>query len=142
VADIDWMGAPLREFGPQPEIGEYGLTTGRTVFPHGDGEAQRVMVGLSVLVEDAYEGLLSEEDGERYERAGEVPMLRNGRRAYVSIFDLTLQDLPAVLDTLMALEEESRARVAEETALLEEKRKARRRARDRERRKLKKLGEW
>ena len=108
----------------------------------GAGDAKRLLSGVAWMVEEAYEDLLSEEDGERYERAGEVPVVRNGRRVYAPIFALALGDLPAVLDTLQHLEEESKARNAEEAARLEEKRKARRRRLDRERRKRKKLGEW
>jgi hypothetical protein len=50
--------------------------------------------------------------------------------------------MPAILDTLAVLEEEARALAAQEAAELEEKRKARRRELDRERRKRKGWGEW
>jgi hypothetical protein len=138
----DWTRVPLEEFGLQHEVGEDGRTTGRMVFPHGDGEAQSLLSRLAGLGSGAYEDLLSGEDGEFYERKGKVPVLRDGRREYEDIDALTLQDLPAVLDTLVVLEEESKARSAEEAVRLEEKRRARRRELDRERRKLKKLGEW
>jgi hypothetical protein len=137
-----WTGVPLEEFGLQHEVGEDGRTTGRMVFRHGDGEAQRCLARLAGLVREAYEALLSEEEGELYEREGKVPVLRAGRRSYETIDTITLGDLPAVLDTLQVLEEESKARSAEEAARLADKRKARRRRLDRERRKRKKLGEW
>lgn len=145
MGGIDWTGVSLEEFRPQHEVGGDGKTTGRMVSPHGDSEAQSLLMRLAMLVSDAYEALLSEEDGELYEREGKVPMLRDSRgeaRSYVPIDTLTLQDLPVVLDTLVVLEEESKARGAEEIARLEEKRRARRRELDRERRQRKKLGEW
>lgn len=142
MGGMDWVGIPLEEFGMQHEMGDDGKTTGRLVFPHGDGKAQRLLSGIAWMVEDAYEDLLSEEDGERYERAGQAPVVRNGRRVYEPIFALTLRDLPAVLDTLLVLEEEEKARSVAEAARLEERRRARRRELDRERRKRKKLGEW
>jgi hypothetical protein len=137
-----WTEVPLEKFGLQHEVGEDGRTTGRMVFRYGDGEAQRVLSRLAYLVSEAYDALLSEEEGELYEREGKVPVLRAGRRSYETIDTITLGDLPAVLDTLQVLEEESKARSAEEAARLEDKRKARRRRLDRERRKRKKLGEW
>jgi hypothetical protein len=138
----DWTGVPLEEFGRHHEVGEDGRTTGRMVFRHGDSEAQSLLSSLARLVSDADEALLSEKDGEFYEREGKAPVLRDGRREYEDIDALTLQDLPAVLDTLVVLEEESEARSAEEASRLEEKRRARRRELDGERRKRKKLGEW
>ena len=140
----DWAGIPLEEFGPQHEVGKDGKTTGRMVLPHGDGEAQSLLSSLAALVSDAYEVLLSEEEGVFYEREGKVPVLRGEKRCreYEDIDALTLQDLPAVLNTLVVLEEESRIRSAEEAVCLEERRRARRRQLDRERRQRKKLGEW
>ena len=83
--------------------------------------------------------MLSDEDSERYETAGEVPVIRDGRKRYESIHSLTLADLPAILGTLAAMDEEVEA---EEAARLDAERKRRRNSRARERRKLKKLGEW
>jgi hypothetical protein len=100
------------------------------------------MVSIYNDVEYAYEYLLSHEDGERYETAGEVPVIRDGRKRYESFDSLTLADLPAVLDTLAAMDEEVKALEAEEAARLDAERKRRRNSRARERRKLKKLGEW
>jgi hypothetical protein len=142
MTEENWSGAPLESFGPQMEFGENGLSTGRTIFPHGEGAAQSLMEQIAYRVQDSYEHLLSEEDGERYEQFGKVPIIRNGRRVYESIDALTLQDMPAILDTLAVLEEEARTRDAQEAAQLEERRKARRRELERERRKRKKLGEW
>jgi hypothetical protein len=82
-----------------------------------------------------YETLLSDEDGERYERAGEVPIIRGGRMVYEPFGSLTLADLPVILDTLATMDEKAKA-------MDEEERKRRRNALSRERRKLKKLGEW
>jgi hypothetical protein len=83
----------------------------------------------------AYEDLLSREDGERYQTAGEVPVIREGRKGYKPFDSLTLADLPTILDTLAAMDEEVKALKAEE-------RKLRRNALARERRKLEKLGEF
>ena len=98
-----WTEVPLEEFGQQHEFGEDGRTTGRMVFRHGDGEAQRVLSRLAELVSNAYEALLSEEEGELYEREGKVPVLRAGHRSYETIDTITLGDLPVVLDTLQVL---------------------------------------
>jgi len=136
MGSTDWTGIPLEGFFEAYEVDENGRTTGRRSYPHGDGAAPSLMVRLAGLVESAYEDLLlSEEDGERYERTGEVLVIRDGRRTYEALDGLTLRDLPAVLDTLTVLEEEAKSWGAE-------KRKARRRELDRERRKRKRLGEW
>jgi hypothetical protein len=50
--------------------------------------------------------------------------------------------MPAVLDTLAAMDEEAKRLKAEEAACRDAERKRRNNARARERRKLKKLDEW
>jgi hypothetical protein len=110
--------------------------------PLGDGEAQRLVMGLSASVEDAYSRLLPEEEWERFETEGEVPLIREGRRTHKALARLTLRDLPAVLDSLVVLEEDHRRREREEIERKAAERKTRERVRARERRKLKKLGEW
>ena len=79
---------------------------------------------------------------ERYEREGEVPVIRNGVRGYEALDGLTLADLPAVLDALVVLEEEDRERERAEKERRDAERKRRERVRAKERRKLKALGEW
>jgi len=116
---MDWTGIPLEEFGQQHEFGEDGYSTGRMIFAHGEGIAQSVLARLAYEVGDTYADLLTEEDIELYEREGKAPIFRDGRRVYEPIFALTLADLPAVLDTLVVLEEEAKARSAEEAAHLE-----------------------
>jgi hypothetical protein len=134
MGGIDWTNIPLEEFVLVDEEQEDG-TVRLIVHPHGDGVAQRIMKSIHYRVQDAYEDLLSDEDGERYESAGEVPVIRDGRKGYEHIESLTLADLPTIQDTLAATEEEA-ARLDAESKRL------RRNALARERRKLKKLGEW
>jgi hypothetical protein len=121
---------------------ENGRTTGRWVFPHGEGEAQNVLADLVTALEDAYAGLLSEEGLERFVSTGEVPIMREGARRYEPIDALTLRDLPDVLDTLIVLEEERGQEAAEERERKAAERRERERVRAKERRKLMKLGEW
>ena len=59
---------------------------------------------------DAYSRLLPEEELERFETDGEVPLIRDGKKTYVALDSLTLRDLPAVQDTLVELEENHRRR--------------------------------
>ena len=138
---MDWTKIPLVDFFEAFANREErpGLLT---AYPHGDGVPQRLMVRIQVDVEDAYENLLSYEDGERFRTTDEVPVIRDGRRGYEPFDSLTLADLPAILDTLAVMDEEAKAMGAEEAARLDAERKRRRNARTRERRKLKKLGEW
>ena len=136
MGGIDWTNTPLEEFVLVNEEQEDG-TDRPIMHPHGDGVAQCIMMSIKHRVVDAYEGLLSLEDGERFEAAGEVPVIRDGHKGYEPFDSLTLADLPAVLDTLAAMEEEA--------ARLDAERKRRRRnALAREKYKLKKLdlGEW
>jgi hypothetical protein len=106
VEKIDWTGTPLEAFLDGIEEQEDG--TARYVrYPLGDGEAQMIMVGLFASISNAYNKLTLEEN-ERFESAGEVLLIRNGQRTYERLDDLTLRDLPAVLDGLAVLEEEYR----------------------------------
>jgi len=134
MGGIDWTNTPLEEFVLVNEEQEVG-TDRPIMHPHGDGVAQCIMMSINYRVVDAYEGLLSLEDGERYETAGEVPVIRDGLKGYEPFDSLTLADLPAVLDTLAAME-------AEEAARRDAERKRRRNALARERRKRKKIGAW
>ena len=136
------MDTPLMEFYPQDEKGEDGRTTGRMVFPHGDGKAQEVMRGLQADIERAYEELLASEDSDRLGECGEVPVIREGAKRYEPIDEFTLRDLPAILDTIAVLEEERSREEAEERERTATERKRRERIRRKERGKLKKLGEW
>ena len=139
---MDWWDTQLEEFHLQHEIGEDGKTTGRMVYPHGDGRAQEVMRGLQADVERVYEELLASEDFDRFEGSGEVPVIREGAKRYEPISGLSLRDLPAILDTLAVLEEERNREEAEERERKATERRRRKRIRAREIRKLKKLGEW
>ena len=134
MGGIDWTNIPLEDFSVGHEEQEDG-TVRLIVHPHGDGVAQGIMMSIYYRVVDAYEGLLSLEDGERFEAAGEVPVIRGGRKGYESLDSLTLADLPAILGTLDAMDEEEAAR-------LDAERKRRRNALARERRKRKKIGAW
>ena len=139
MGGIDWTYIPLRDFFDVDEEQEDG--TVRTItYPHGEGVAQRLMVGIHNGVGDAYSDLLSREDRERFETAGEVPVMRDGCKGYEPFDSLTLADLPTILDTLAAIDEEVKGLEAEEAARLDAERKRRRNAQARERRKLKKLG--
>ena len=142
MGGIAWTHIPLEDFHHVDEEREDGKGLRTVLHPHGEGVAQRLMMRLCNEVTDAYEGLLSPEDGERYETAGEVPVIRDGRKGYDPFDSLTLADLPTILDTLAAMDEEVKALEAEEAARRDAERKRRRNARARERRKREKLGEW
>jgi hypothetical protein len=64
------------------------------------------MANLLPEVDVAYDTVRAPDDEERYVDAGEVPVIRDGQRGYEALETLTLRDLPAILDTLMVLEEE------------------------------------
>jgi hypothetical protein len=142
VCGIDWTDTPLDEFYPQPEFGEDRRTTGQMVFLHGDGKAHAVLRSLGSEVDRTYEELIATEDLDRLEKTGEVPVIRNGQRGYEPLDELTLRDLPAVLDTFVVLEEEREKEKLKEDERKRAERKERERVRAKERRKLKKLGEW
>jgi hypothetical protein len=136
MGGIDWTNIPLEDFFRVDEEQEDG--TVRTItYPHGEGVAQLLVMRTYNAVIDAYEGLLSPVDEERYETAGEVPVIRDGCKGYEPIDSLTLADLPTIVAALAAMDEEVKALKAEESKRI-------RNARARERRKLKKLdlGEW
>jgi hypothetical protein len=134
---IDWTNTPLEDFHYVNEEREDGKGLRTVVHPHGEGVAQRLVMSISNDVLHAYEGLLLLEDRERFEAAGEVPVIRDGCKGYEPLDSLTLADLPAVLDTLAAMDEEVKALKAEKDRRI-------RNARAREKYKLKKLdlGEW
>ena len=136
------MCTPLNEFHFTYVLGEDGTTTSRMMFPHGDGKAQDVLISLLADVSRIYDELISSEDGARLGEAGEVPVIREGVRHYKLIDALTLRDLPAVLDTFVVLEEEREREKLVEDERKSGERKERERIRAKERRKLKKLGEW
>jgi hypothetical protein len=108
MSGIDWMDTPLHDFasGYLSAIAEreYG-TTGHRLYSLGDGIAQRLMASLLAEVDVAYDRIRAPDDEERYVIAGEVPVIRDGQRGYETLETLTLRDLPAILDTLMVLEE-------------------------------------
>jgi hypothetical protein len=64
------------------------------------------MATLLAEVDVAYDMVRAPDDEARYVIAGEVPVIRDGQRGYEALETLTLRDLPAILDTLMVLEEE------------------------------------
>jgi hypothetical protein len=155
MGGIDWTNIPLEEFFLVYEEREDGKGLRTVWHPHGDGVAQRIMTSISSDVERAYGCLLPsnedpfgdpllhpDEDVRRFELAGEVPVIRDGRRGYERLDSITLADLPAVLDTLAAMDEEMKRVEAEEAARRDAERKRLRNARAREKYKLKKLGEW
>jgi hypothetical protein len=53
-----------------------------------------------------YAALVPEQDKDRFETKGEVPLLGEDRKVYVRLEDLTLRDLPAILHTIVVLEED------------------------------------
>jgi hypothetical protein len=109
MSGIDWMDTPLHDFlsGTLSAIAarEYGATV-PPLYPLGEGAAPRSMAKLLAEVDVAYDTLRAPDDEERYVNAGEVPVIRDGQRGYEALETLTLRDLPAILDTLMVLEEE------------------------------------
>jgi hypothetical protein len=139
--EISWLDTPLNEFRSRLEKQEDG-TIRLHDYPHGEGEAQGLMMRLFSGVDFAYERFLEEEEGERLETKGEVPVIRSGHREYEALDSLKLRDLPAILDTLVVLEEEQKQRKREESERKAAERRARERVRAKERRKLKKLGAW
>ncbi len=109
MSGFDWMDTPLHDFlsGTLSAIAarEYGPTV-PPLYPFGDGVAQRLMANLLPEVDVAYDTVRAPDDEVRYVSAGEVPVIRDGQRGYEALETLTLRDLPAILDTLMVLEEE------------------------------------
>lgn len=140
MGDIDWMNTPLKDFlsAIQSRVDD---TTYHEINPLGDGEAQRLLIGLSTDLRNAYGRLVPEEEEERFVTEGKVLLIREGRKSYEELARLTLSDLPAILDALVILEEDHKRREREENERKATERKARERVRAKERRKLKKLGE-
>ena len=73
MGGIDWTNIPLEEFLWVDEEREDGKGRRTIWHPHGDGVGQLIMTSIRDHVEDAYGDVLSDEDGERYETAGENP---------------------------------------------------------------------
>ncbi len=138
---MDWMDTPLYDFFSGSRTREDG-TAVHEFYPLGDGAAQHILADLLMEVERAYEEFATPEDNERAETRGEVPVIRDGQRGYEELHSLTLRDLPIILDTLVVLEEEYQQREREESERKSAERKERERVRAKERRRLKKLGEW
>jgi hypothetical protein len=138
---MDWLEIFLDEYVMTGEPQEDGSYKTRQ-WPHGDGEAQRLMARLSSDVEDVYARLISEEDFERLETTGWVPLIKDGKRGHWPLESLMLKDLPEVLDTFVVLEAEREQERREESERKAAERRERERVRAKERRKLKKLGEW
>jgi hypothetical protein len=141
LSGLDWSEIPLEDFVSTMERQQDG-SFNSIAYPHGDGEAQRLMMGLAGSIDGIYERLISDADLDRLEATGRVPAIRDGQRGYEALDTLMLKDLPAILDTFVVLEEEKKAREAEESERKAAQRKERERVRAKERRKLKKLGEW
>jgi hypothetical protein len=136
------LDTPLRDFSWKVEKLEDGSKRYRE-DPFGEGIPQLEMRRLWVFVRYTYEDLLlSEEEDSHFEPPGHVPVIRGGERVYEDLNLLTLRDLPAILDTFVVLEEELRVRKQEEAERKAAERKHIKRVRAKERRKLKKLGEW
>jgi hypothetical protein len=118
MSGVDWMDTPLHYFlsGTFSAIAarEYE-TTEPSLYPLGDGAAPRLMATLLAEVDVAYDTLRAPDDEERYVNSGEVPVIREGQRGYEALETLTLRDLPAILDTLMVLEEEYKQREREKS---------------------------
>jgi hypothetical protein len=95
---MQWVNIPLSGFARE----------------HGEGAASTIVSTIISLLDrhirDAYYALISEEDRERFEREGEVLVIRGGHKGYEPVDGLILDDLPAILDTLMLLEEEANQR--------------------------------
>jgi hypothetical protein len=141
LSEIDWLGTLLADFWSRHEIHEDGTYTSHS-YPLGEGEAQFRMGSLWDDIVRSYGNVLDEEGMSRLETKGEVPIIRDGQTTYRYFRDLALKDLPAVLDTLVVLDKEAEL---EGIAYAERKaaeRKERKRILAKERRRLKKLGEW
>jgi|SRR5215203_3837767 len=151
---LDWLNIPLEDFGLQHEFGPDGYTTGVLFRPHGAGRAQEILKNISIEVRCAYEELVPYDtdkygnlldgypDALHWERTGEVPVIRGEEWRYKRLSDLTLSDIPDVLNTLVVLENEERQRKQVEAEIKAEERKNRKRILAKERRQRQKLGEF
>ena len=145
---IDWLNTPLEKFG----FKEFGGSMeqredGTIVFnaPSDETVSAGIMRSIARELDRAYERLLpfdTDEEVDRYQRTAEVPVIRNGYRGYESLDTITLSNLPAILDTLLVLEEEHKQRLREEKERKEGERKERARVLAKERRRRKKIGAW
>ncbi len=141
VSEIDWQGIPLDQFLSKTVRREDG-TLESVMLPHGDSVAQSVMTGLEWRIGNAYEAVLTEEAMGRWEREGEVPVLRDGEWRHEDYQSFTLRDVPVVLDSLVELQKEHDRREREEAERHAARSKERKRVLAKERYKRKKLGEW
>jgi hypothetical protein len=113
MGGIDWTNIPLGAFSWVEEEREDGKGLRLIMHPQGEGVAQSIMLGIYIDVRRAYEGFVPPEDPyedpllqvDEYTRrlgAGEVPVIRDGRKRHEPLDSLTLADLPAVLEALAA----------------------------------------
>lgn len=139
---IDWRDTPLQEFWSKTETHEDG-TCSLHMYPHGDEEGPNFMAKVAATMEHFYERLLAdEEEINRCESKGEVPLIRNGQRTHEPLDKLTLRDLSAIAETFTVLGQEKKARKQEEAERKAAEARRRKNALARERRKRKKLGEY
>lgn len=61
--------------------------------PYGEGVDKEILISLYVDIEDAYSDLLSGGEIDRLEREGKVPVIRDGKKVYESLTDISLRDL-------------------------------------------------
>jgi hypothetical protein len=66
---------------------------------------------LSNRLADTCLNLFDEGGAARFEERGEMPLILDGQTGYRDFCDLTLRDLPAMLDTLVVLEAEAEERL-------------------------------
>jgi hypothetical protein len=143
MSNIDWLNTPLNRFHGEYTWGPEGRTTGWIEHPLGEGAAQAVMENIALDIRSYYEDLLDPEipeDSDMWD-LWEI-VRRDGTKERVDHRKLTLADLPDVLNTLALMQEKFDQRKREEMEHKQEERKERERVRAKERRKLKKLGEW
>lgn len=168
---MDWNQNPMEEFKPRFEPSssfEDGIAR-YVEHPQGEGRAQQLMADIAESINRGYAYLLPREwdperddwvdewyirgtlEGKTFEEGDEhdtfegyveVPVIRGGHYHYERLDSFTLEDLPAILGTFAVLQEERDQREEVRSRAKEEERKRVKRVRAKERRKLKKLGEW
>lgn len=126
MSAIDWQEIPLEDFSSKRVEHGDGTYT-HMEHPYGDGVAQRIVTRLSIAIDDAYEDLMRHDAD---------------LRELETFKEITLRDLPVVLDALAKMEEENKQQEQEEAERKAAQRKEVERIRAKERRNLKKLGEW
>jgi hypothetical protein len=126
VGEIDWLGTPIESLLSVT----HKLADGTAINEMYDHEYTLAQLTIAKLYEDMvwhYGTLVPEEDKDRFETKGEVPLLGEDRKVYVLLEDLTLRDLPAILYTIVVLEEDHWRREREEAEREAAARKARER---------------